>query len=470
MRAGPSQEEIRRHNLGALLRHVHLGGPTSRAELTSRMGLNRSTIMALTADLTAAGLVREELPRETGRAGRPSLVVRPESARVYVFAFDVGVDRLVAARVGLGGAILDRRETVRRRGPFSLEEIVGPLAGFARQMRRKTRSDTVCVGAAAAFSGGVDRGDGVVRFGPNMGPAKDVPFAEEMTRRLAFGMPVKVGNDANLGALAEHSRGVGTGCRDLIYMHGDVGVGGGIIVNGQLLGGHGGFGGEIGHMVVNPKGRLCGCGSLGCLEAEVGERTLLEAAGRMPGVPRGAVVPQPGAGQGTGMSASSGTGRGPGASQGAERIAVAPGDANEEPETPQVTGAVAVEVKTGGHGESLIGRDAVRAVVDAADRGDVVAQAALSRVGDWLGLGVANLVNIFNPEMVIFGGMLREVYLGSAAQVRSRLAVDALAASREGLRLRTAALGDDATLMGAAELAFAQVLADPLEVLARAGS
>ncbi|MGW4667091.1 ROK family transcriptional regulator [Streptosporangium sandarakinum] len=466
MRAGPSQEEIRRHNLGALLRHVHLGGPTSRAELTSRMGLNRSTIMALTADLTAAGLVREELPRETGRAGRPSLVVRPESARVYVFAFDVGVDRLVAARVGLGGAILDRRETVRRRGPFSLEEIVGPLAGFARQMRRKTRPDTVCVGVAAAFSGGVDRGNGVVRFGPNMGPAEDVPFAEEMNRRLAFGMPVKVGNDANLAALAEHSRGVGVGCRDLIYLHGDVGVGGGIIVNGQLLGGHAGFGGEIGHMVVNPKGRLCGCGSLGCLEAEVGERTLLEAAGRAPGVPRG--------------TSRTGTGRDSGGSQGPDRIPGVSRGAGENPETP--SGAVSVTADLGvdgfetagpgaeGRRERLIGRDAVRAVVDAADRGDIVAQAALSRVGDWLGLGVANLVNIFNPEMVIFGGMLREVYLGSAAQVRSRLAVDALSASREGLRLRTSALGDDATLMGAAELAFAQVLADPLEALARAGS
>jgi predicted NBD/HSP70 family sugar kinase len=258
----------------------------------------------------------------------------------------------------------------------------------------------VCVGVAAAFAGGVARGDGVVRFGPNMGSV-DVPFADELARRLAFGLPVTVGNDANLAALAEHTRGVGVGCRDLVYLHGDVGIGGGVIVNGQLLGGHGGFGGEVGHMVVNPKGRSCGCGSLGCLEAEVGERALLESAGLF---------------------------------------------------------------------GSGVGRDAVRAVVDAADRGDIGAQAALSRVGDWLGLGVANLVNIFNPEMVVFGGMLREIYLGSAAQVRSRLAVDALPTCRDNLRLRTSALGDDATLVGAAELAFAQVLADPIEVLARAGS
>ncbi|WP_219507797.1 ROK family transcriptional regulator [Nonomuraea ceibae] len=402
MRAGPSQEDIRRHNLGALLRHVHLGGPISRAELTSRMGLNRSTIMALTSDLTAAGLVREELPRETGRAGRPSLVVRPESSRVYVFAFDVSPDRLAVARVGLGGLILDRREVARERGSPALGELAGVLAGFARQMRRRTRDDTVCVGAAAAVPGGVRKADGVVAFGPNLGVEEAVPFGEELGRRLGLGLPVSVGNDANLAALAEHSRGVGAAVKDLIYLHGDVGIGGGIITGGHLLGGHDGYGGEVGHIVVNPGGRACGCGSHGCLEAEVGERALLEAAGRF---------------------------------------------------------------RSGQHG-----RDAVRAVVEAADRGDIVAQEALKRVGDWLGLGIANLVNIFNPEMVIFGGMLREVYLGSAAQVRSRLTLHAMAPQRERLRLRTSSLADDATLVGAAELAFAHVLADPLEVLARAGS
>ncbi|MFC4531879.1 ROK family transcriptional regulator [Sphaerisporangium dianthi] len=400
MRAGPSQEEIRRHNLGVLLRHVHLDGPTSRAELTTRMGLNRSTIMALTADLTAAGLVREELPRETGKAGRPSLVVRPESARVYVLAFDIGVDRLVAARVGLGGVVLDRREATRERGVFVMEDEVERLAAFTGQMLKNTGPDAVCVGAGAAFAGGVRRSDGFVRFSPNLGVA-DIPLGEELERRLGLGVPVAVGNDANLGALAEQARGVGVGCRDLIYLHGDVGIGGGIITGGQLLGGNGGYGGEVGHMVVNAGGRPCGCGSHGCLEAEVGERALLEAAGRF---------------------------------------------------GPQ------------------IGRDAVRAVVDVADRGDVVAQEALARVGDWLGLGVANLVNIFNPEIVIFGGMLREIYLGAAAQVRSRITTDVLRACRESLRLRTPLLGEDTTLVGAAELAFAQVLADPLDALARVGS
>ncbi|MFC6934914.1 ROK family protein [Actinomadura yumaensis] len=376
---------------------MHLRGPASRATLAESLGLNRSTIMALTADLTAAGLVREELPRKPGRrAGRPSLVVRPESTRVYVLAFDVGVDRLVVARVGLGGEVLDRREGARDRGADA-SDLVTALVSAARSLVRKAGRDAVCVGAAVAFPGIVRRADDAIMFGPNL-DIGDLSLGEALSRRLGLGIPVAVCNDADLGALAEHERGAGVGCDNLIYLHGDVGVGGGIIVGGRLLGGDQGFGGEIGHMVVNPGGRPCACGAQGCLEAEVGERTLLAHAER-----------------------------------------------EEGPD----------------------GREAVRAVVEAADWGDIVAREALHRVGTWLGIGVANLVNVFNPGLVVFGGTLRDVYLGSAAQVRSVLATNALAASREKVRLRTAALGDDTTLVGAAEFAFTEVLADPVQVLAR---
>jgi predicted NBD/HSP70 family sugar kinase len=102
-------------------------------------------------------------------------------------------------------------------------------------------------------------------------------------------------------------------------------------------------------------------------------------------------------------------------------------------------------------------------VVDAAARGDAIAQNAIRQVGDWLGFGVANLVNIFNPEMVIFGGSLREVYLAAAAQVRSRLNRNSLLVCREHVRLRTPVLGDDAALLGAAEVALEPLLQDPLD-------
>lgn len=398
MKAGHSQEEIRRHNLSTLLRHVHIGGPVSRAVLADRMGLNRSTILGLVTDLTTAGLVLEELPRDTGRAGRPSLVVRPESSHIYVLAYDVGVDRLAAARIGLGGVLLDRRESA-----WPLDEpndpgrVADALTGFARQMLATAEPGSRCVGVGVAVRGIVRHPDGLVRHAPNMGWT-DQDFCTELARRLDLGVPVEVDNEANLGALAEHLRGAGVGSDNIVYLHGDIGIGGGLVTDGRLLRGTDGYGGEVGHMIVNPRdGSLCGCGARGCLEAEAGERALLAAAGR----------------------------------------------------DPQTTG-----------------QEVVHAVVSAADRGDVVARAALHQVGDWLGVGVANLVNIFNPSVVIFGGMLHVVFLGAAAQIRSRINVSTLAGSRENLRLRVSALGDDAVLVGAAELGFSALLADPLAMLA----
>ncbi|HEX4813163.1 MAG TPA: ROK family protein [Nonomuraea sp.] len=395
---GAPNEEIRRRNLGALLRYVHLHGPTSRALLAERLELNRSTIMGLTAELAALGVVREVLPDDTQRAGRPSLVVSPETERVYVLAFDVAVDRLLAARVGLGGVILDRREAVRQRRYPDLDDVVGTLAEFARQLLRAVPQGSVCVGVGASFCGMIRPADGIVRFGPNTGWV-DQAFGPELERRLALGLPVRVGNEAHLGAVAENQRGAGIGFRNLIYLHGDVGVGGGVIVDGKRLDGNDGYAAEAGHMIVNPyDGRPCGCGSRGCLEAEVGEDALLSAANWPPG---------------------------------------------------------------------LTGRDAVASVVYAAERGDESARAALDHVGDWLGVGVANLINLFNPGVVIFGGMLRDVYRGSAEQVRNRIAANVLPVSRAGVELRIAALGDDTTLVGGAELGFAELLDNPIEVVGR---
>lgn len=393
MRAGPTQEEIRRHNLGTLLRYVHLRGPTSRAELTASLGLNRSTIGALTAELANAGLVREEVPRGLGRAGRPSLVVQPEAERIYVYAFSIEVDRVVAARVGLGGVMLDRRELPRPRGDRPAQKVVAPLAEFVRDAARRVPPDSICIGSAAAVSAIVRREDGLVHLGGHIGWA-DEPLGAALAEALGGpGIALSVRNGADLAALAEHTRGVAAGVDNVIFLHGDAGVGGGIIAGGRPVTGHGGYGGEVGHMAVNPQGRACNCGSRGCWETEIGEYALVRAAGR----------------DGTGSAA-------------------------------------------------------VAAVVDAGARGDAMAQAALRQVGDWLGFGVANLVNIFNPEMIIFGGTLRDVYLASAAQVRGRINRMCPPAVRDHVRLRTPALGDDATLLGAAELAFERLLADPLEV------
>ncbi|WP_435829709.1 ROK family protein [Micromonospora costi] len=380
-----NQEEIRRQNLGAVLRHVHVHGPTSRAELTARLGLNRSTIRALAADLAAAGLVTEQAPTTTRRAGRPSLVVSPRSTRVYARAMTIEPDRLRAARVGLGGRVLDLREVEHPRGSCPADA-VRPLSRLIRDMERTAGPDAICVGAAVAVTDTTHGRDGRIRIaGPD--DALRVAFDAE----FPSGPPVVAGDMADIAALAEQVRGVAAGVDDLVYLHGGPGVSAGIIIGGRLVRGHGGHSGKVGHMVVNPNGRPCRCGSRGCWETEIGDAALLRNAGR-------------------------------------------------DQESP----------------------DTVAEVLRAAADGEPAARAAVEQVADWLGFGVANLVNVVNPDTVVFGGSLREVYLAGAQTVHRRLEELALPASREQVQLRPAALGGTAALVGAAELAFAHLLADPL--------
>ena len=172
------------------------------------MQLNRSTIGALTTDLTHVGLVREEIPaRAAGSgAGRPSLVVCPRPERVYVFAYDIGVDYLIAARVGLGGSILDRRELHRLRGDYALEDVTAHLARFTAEMLGRAEPGSVCVGVGVAIAALVREADGQVRYAPNLGWV-DVGLGAMLESALPSGVPVVVGNDADLAVLAEHQRG-----------------------------------------------------------------------------------------------------------------------------------------------------------------------------------------------------------------------------------------------------------------------
>jgi predicted NBD/HSP70 family sugar kinase len=405
--AGIKQEELRRHNLSLLLRYVHLAGPTQRATLTARTGLNRSTIGALAADLAStAGLVREESPDVRSGAGRPSLVVVPETERYQAIVFDLGVDRIVAARVGLGGVLLAREVVPLPAGVHDFDAMIEITAAATRRLADALAPDARCVGVGIAVPAVVRATDGFVHFAPNLG-WEQRPLGAALREAIAAALPgrsiggpadspaVQVGNDANLGALAEHSRGVARGHDDIVYLSGQVGLGAGIICGGWPLRGQGGYAGEAGHMIVNPNGQRCRCGARGCWETEVGTDAILRAAGHEPG--------------------------------------------------------------DGG---------SVRAVVADAAAGDSHARLALYEVSRWLAVGVGNLVNLFNPELVIFGGELRDLLEVVEHDVISRMGAGGLTVSREHVDLVPSALGGDSSLFGAAELAFARLLDDPLGVSA----
>lgn len=258
-------------NLATILELVHLGRAASRSELTALTGLNRSTVAALVAELVELRLVEESDPVASGVVGRPSPAVRP-SPHPVVIAINPEVDAVTGALVGLGGRVVTR---VRQR----LDAVPDPETAVrvVRDVARRLADvpDRRVVAMGLAIPGLVRADDGMVRWAPHLG-WRDVPFAD-MVGPAHLGFPVVAGNDASLGALAEHLFGAGRGVDDLIYLNGGAsGVGGGVIVRGLPLTGRGGHAGEFGQNRPGAGDRLS---STGTLEDEVSRARVLALLG-----------------------------------------------------------------------------------------------------------------------------------------------------------------------------------------------
>jgi len=392
---GQRSETVRRSNLSAIVRELHLRGPLSRSDLVSHTGLTRSAIRGLIGELVAGGLVTETRSAPAGTPGRPSPLVHPESESAVVLALEVNVDSLAVARVGFGGRIHDLVRVDRPRAHVTVDEIVADLVELAEPVLAATPTEDTLVGIGVGVAGIVRRTDGLVRLAPNLG-WRDVPLGVRLAAALRSEVPLAVANEADLGGLAEHRRGAAIAADDAVFVMGEVGVGGNVVIGGQPLVGAAGYAGEIGHMVVNPNGSACGCGSFGCWETEIGEVAMLVRAGRAP----------------------SG------------------------------------------------GREAVGELIGAAVAGEPEACASIAHVGHWLGIGLVSLINIFNPTLVVLGGVFERIHPLIADALAASLSERAIPASRELVRVVPGTLGVDAPLLGAAELAFEPMLVDPAARLA----
>jgi predicted NBD/HSP70 family sugar kinase len=264
--------------LSAIVRELHYGGPLSRSELGARTGLTRSAIRILTGELVAAGLVHEETGPAVGTPGRPSAIVRLRSHSAAVLAVEITVDYLAAAIIGLGGKVLRQKRVNRPREAFSVEHMTAELVDLIDDIDARRNPPAPLIGIGVGIAGIVRREDALVAIAPNLG-WHDVPFGQTLSDALGMNLPLWLANEADLGALAEHRRGAADGYDDVLYISGEVGVGGGLIIGGQQMAGAAGYGGEVGHLPLNPNGVACGCGSVGCWETEIGERALLERAG-----------------------------------------------------------------------------------------------------------------------------------------------------------------------------------------------
>lgn len=242
-----------------------------------------------------------------------------------------------------------------------------------------------------ATPGFIDSANGVVIHAPNIPGWEDLPLRDLLSSR--FNVPVHVGNDANLAALAEWRYGAGQGHHDLLYLTISTGIGGGVIIGNQLLVGTRGMAAEFGHVTMMPDGPVCGCGERGHLEA------------------------------------------------------IASGTA--------IARYVADQLAKGATSMLLEGpHPTAREIGLAAEQGDPLARAALTRAGTFIGYALADFLHLFNPSIVIFGGGVSQSGPLLLDPIRAAMAQRVMSTEyTQNLVLATAALGDDAGLIGAYTLA-----------------
>ena len=279
-----ARSETRRRNLSRMVLELHVGHPLSRSELAGRLHVDRSTVASLVAELKTRGFVRERrrsasIPQSPGR---PSPVVELRQEGPGVLAVDLATDWICGALVGLGGKVTGSVRHDRPMARVAPEKAVDEIERLVRPLLGGREYGPRIVAIGVSVPGLVRREDGFLHQAPALG-WRDVPMGQLFRERFAsLGVPVFVGNDADLAAMAEHLRGSGRGANDFISIWGHGGVGAGIIIGGQALSGSAGYAGEIGHVAVDPNGELCHCGARGCLEAKVGEEAILRMSGRDP--------------------------------------------------------------------------------------------------------------------------------------------------------------------------------------------
>ncbi len=278
--SGATNQSLRAHNLSLALRHILANpGAINRAGIAAQTGISRATMSRLVDELIASSLVEESEDKlSTGQRGRPTSVLSPTSGKVIALGLQVNVSALGAYLVDLSGTVL-AHEYVS--GDFSGADPTSTLRKLARIARRVLREGS---SAGALFLGsslalpGLFSAD-TLTIAPNLG-WRNIP-RKELLRPLHDLDVTLVANEADLAAyaVAYPRPGVPEGPDSFIYVSGEVGIGGGLIVNHQPLSGAHGWSGEIGHICVEPEGAICSCGARGCLETVAGLKALGHAAG-----------------------------------------------------------------------------------------------------------------------------------------------------------------------------------------------
>ncbi|MBG6097548.1 ROK family transcriptional regulator [Nocardioides sp. WG-D5] len=392
---------VRTARMGLLLRSLRDRGPRTRGRLAEETGLTRSVANGLVDELAELGLVCREDGDRRG-AGRPGVQVRLVGRSVCGIGAEINVDHLAVVALDLAGTVIaEARRGIDGRN-LPPEGVLAELAGLIADALAEARTAGATVaGITVGVAGLVDATTERVTLAPNLG-WRDIDVVEDVRRRLAATPaepvpPVRVANEANLAATAELDL-TDDDRADMVVLYGEVGLGGAVVSGGRVAPGRHGWAGEIGHLPVDPRGRLCGCGRTGCWETVVGLRALLEAA--------------------------------------------------TDPDDPIRDPALTLEER-------------LATLVERARLADGRTLAALDEVGTWLGTGAAVLVNTLNPGTVVLSGYYAVLGEWLRPAVEARLAADVLAPRAGGTRVAISVFGPTAAVRGGALVSLETVLSDP---------
>jgi len=310
-----------------------------------------------------------------------------------VIGVDLGGTNTRTALVGRDGNLLDK-QSVETLAAEGHEKVIAKLIGnIERQRANAGRHGRAVAAVGVGAPGVIHEQTGVVVKSPNFPDWNNLPLKRTLEESLR--LPVFVENDANAAALGEQWRGAAMDVGSMIFLTLGTGVGGGIVLDGRIWHGADGMAGEVGHMTIVPEGRTCGCGNTGCLEMYASSRGIVMTYKEMA------------AAQGT-VSA----------------------------ERQQITSAQ---------------------VYQAAREGDARALRAMQEMGRSLGIGIANLINIFNPEMVVIGGRVKDAWDLFIDASRGEIRKRAFEYPADRTKIVPSVLGDDAGMVGAAAVAFQKV-------------
>lgn len=397
------QSLVKQLNSALILNLLLKDSPQSRANLAQQTGLNRSTISSLVGDLIDQGLIREVGLEEAGSRGRPGVLLELNPGGGCIVGIEIHVGYVTAILTDFTAHTLWRRHAV-----FSLDtdqseviELGEELIYAALQAGRAHGLNPLGIGLAVA--GLVDTVQGELVYAPNL-HWRHITFRDLWGHK--FGVPLYIENDGNASALGEHYFGVAKGHRDFLFLGTGLGMSGGLMLNGQIYRGVGGFAGEVGHIIVESGGELCSCGRRGCWETLVGT----------PAVIRGIIH------------------------------ALNNGAPSRIPELV-------------GHNFDLI---TMEVVVDAANKGDQLALDTLSSIALHLGSGIANLINLFNPDLIVLGGELTQAGKYLLPTIGKIVAAEALRDIAQRVALAVSSQTTDACVRGAAALVIDGIVREPV--------